>query len=78
MNFLRLFFYMTVTGLLYLGVPLLGWGLGDLAGYFSNSPRLGYAVLVGWFSLAIDPICLLNVKPYNNINLERRCNRKRF
>ena len=42
MKLLRLFFYTTATGLLYLGVPLLGWGLGDLAGYFSNAPRLGY------------------------------------
>jgi len=41
MKLLRLFFYMTATGLLYLGEPLLGWGLGDLAGYFCNTPRLG-------------------------------------
>lgn len=44
MKLLRLFFYMNVTGLFCLGVPLLGWGLGDLAGYFSIRPRLGYAL----------------------------------
>jgi protein-S-isoprenylcysteine O-methyltransferase Ste14 len=34
------------TPLIYLAPPLLGWGLDDLAGFFSLSPRLGYAVLV--------------------------------
>jgi protein-S-isoprenylcysteine O-methyltransferase Ste14 len=45
--------FFIATLLLYLGVPLLGWGLRDLPGYFSNAPRAGYAVLVGLFSLAV-------------------------
>ena len=53
MKFLRLVIFFIATGLLYLGVSLLGWGLGDLVGYFSNAPRLGYAFLVGLFSLAV-------------------------
>jgi protein-S-isoprenylcysteine O-methyltransferase Ste14 len=53
MKFLRAVLFFIATGLLYLGVPLLGWGLGDLSGYFSNNPRLGYAVVVGLFSLAV-------------------------
>jgi protein-S-isoprenylcysteine O-methyltransferase Ste14 len=45
--------FFTATILLYLGVPLLGWGLRDLTGYFSIAPRAGYAVLVGLFGLAV-------------------------
>ena len=34
MELLRLVLYIFATALLYLGIPLLGWGLGDLGGYF--------------------------------------------
>ena len=37
---------------MYLGIPLLGWGVNDLCGFFSIYPRLGYAVLVFALSLA--------------------------
>jgi protein-S-isoprenylcysteine O-methyltransferase Ste14 len=50
---IRLVVFFVATLLLYLGVPLLGWGLRDLPGYFSNAPRVGYGVLVGLFSLAV-------------------------
>ena len=53
MKILRAIVFCVFTGLLYLGVPLLGWGLDDLAGYFSNAVRMGYAMLVGLFSLAV-------------------------
>jgi protein-S-isoprenylcysteine O-methyltransferase Ste14 len=53
MRFLRLILFFIATLLIYLGVALLGWGLGDLEGYFSSIPRLGYAVVVGLFSLAV-------------------------
>jgi len=53
MRFLRLSLFFVATLLIYLGVPLLGWGLGDLGGFFSSAPRLGYAVIVGMFSLAV-------------------------
>jgi hypothetical protein len=47
MKLLRAVTFYAFTGLLYLGIPLLGWGLDDLPGYFSNPARLGYAMLVG-------------------------------
>ncbi len=53
MKILRVVTFCAFTGLLYFGVPLLGWGLDDLPGYFSNPARFGYAVLVGLFSLAV-------------------------
>jgi len=53
MSFLRLVTFFIATGLLYLGIPLLGWGLDDIIGYFSNAARMGYALLVGLFSLAV-------------------------
>ena len=53
MKLLRAVLFFIATGLLYLGVPLLGWGLGDLEGYFSIAPRMGYAVVVGLFSIAV-------------------------
>jgi len=52
MKLLRAVLFFIATGLLYLGVSLLGWGLGDLEGYFSIAPRMGYAVVVGLFSHA--------------------------
>jgi len=53
MKLLRAGIFFIATGLLYLGVPLLGWGLGHVRGYFSSTPRMGYAVVVGLFSLAV-------------------------
>ena len=53
MKILRAVTFCAFTGLLYFGVPILGWGLDDLPGYFSNPARFGYAVLVGLFSLAV-------------------------
>jgi protein-S-isoprenylcysteine O-methyltransferase Ste14 len=35
------------TLLVYLGLPLLGWGLGDIRGFFSEPARLGMAAFVG-------------------------------
>jgi protein-S-isoprenylcysteine O-methyltransferase Ste14 len=53
MKILRGFGFMIATLLLYLGVPLLGWGLGNLPGYFSSSQRTAYAVVVTLFGLAV-------------------------
>jgi protein-S-isoprenylcysteine O-methyltransferase Ste14 len=44
--------YLAATVLLYLGVPLLGWGLGDVGGFISSAPRAAYAVIVALFGLA--------------------------
>jgi len=50
--------YALTTVLMYLGVPVVGWGLGDIAGFFESGPRTGYAIVValvgagiGWQSL---------------------------
>jgi protein-S-isoprenylcysteine O-methyltransferase Ste14 len=53
MQFLRSVLFFIATLLIYLGVALLGWGLGDMAGFFSSAPRVGYAIVVGLFSLAV-------------------------
>jgi protein-S-isoprenylcysteine O-methyltransferase Ste14 len=53
MKFLRAAVFCIATLVLYLGVTLLGWGFGDLMGYFSNPARLGYTVVVALFSLAV-------------------------
>jgi len=45
------FFLLTV--LLYLGVPLAGWGLDDPGGFFALAPRAGYALVVTLFALAV-------------------------
>jgi protein-S-isoprenylcysteine O-methyltransferase Ste14 len=45
------FFLSTLA--IYLGVPLLGWGIDDLGGFFSISQRSGYAVLIIAFGLAV-------------------------
>jgi len=42
---LRLAAKLLVGVLIFAGLPLLGWGLGDLGGFFANPARLGYVVL---------------------------------
>jgi protein-S-isoprenylcysteine O-methyltransferase Ste14 len=54
MKFLRMVLFFIATLLVYLGVPLLGWGLGDFGGFFSSAPRLGYALVVALFGLAVS------------------------
>jgi hypothetical protein len=46
MKYLRSNQFFVGTPLVYLAPALLGWGLDDLAGFFSLYPRLGYTVLV--------------------------------
>jgi len=38
---------------LYLGISLLGWGLADVGSFFSSSARLGYAVVIAAFGVAV-------------------------
>jgi hypothetical protein len=52
MKYLRAVWFFLGTLVIYLVPPLLGWGIEDLGGFFSISPRLGYAVLVGMLGLA--------------------------
>jgi len=50
---LRALLFFISTILIYLAVPLLGWGVTDLVSFFAYGPRIGYAVIVGLFSLAV-------------------------
>jgi protein-S-isoprenylcysteine O-methyltransferase Ste14 len=45
--------FLVTTVALYLGVPLIGWGLDRLGGFFSNGARLAYALVVVAFALAV-------------------------
>lgn len=53
MKYLRAVAFSFSTVALYLGLPLLGWGIRDPPEYFSLAPRLGYALLVAAFGLAV-------------------------
>ena len=53
MKYLQAIASFIVTLLVYLGLPLLGWGINDLPGFFSSYPRLGYAVLLMFLALAV-------------------------
>jgi protein-S-isoprenylcysteine O-methyltransferase Ste14 len=46
MQTIRGFSFMIVTWLMYLAIPLLGWGILDWKGFFSSGPRAGYAITV--------------------------------
>lgn len=53
MRYIRAIVFFSSTLLLYLGLPLIGWGIDDLQGFFTLYPRLGYAVLIAFFGLAV-------------------------
>lgn len=53
MKFLRAFLYFFATLALYLGVPLLGWGIRNVSEFFASPPRTGFAILIFLFALAI-------------------------
>jgi len=53
MKSLRGLGFLLVTIVIYLGVPLLGWGAEDLAGFFASAPRAAYAGVVLLFGLAV-------------------------
>jgi protein-S-isoprenylcysteine O-methyltransferase Ste14 len=53
MKYLRAVASIIATLLVYLGLPLLGWGINDLPSFFSSYPRLGYAVLLMFLALAV-------------------------
>jgi len=40
----------------YLGLPLLGWGLGDVRGFLSLPPRAGYALVVTALAMAVAAV----------------------
>jgi protein-S-isoprenylcysteine O-methyltransferase Ste14 len=53
MRLLRAFGFFVSTLAMYLAMPLIGWGLGHLPGFFSTTPRLAYALLVLALGLAV-------------------------
>jgi protein-S-isoprenylcysteine O-methyltransferase Ste14 len=53
MKYLRSIFFSIATAFIYLGLPLLGWGLDDLRGFFSLPPRTGYALTAGFFAVLV-------------------------
>ncbi len=53
MSILRAILFFVSTLAIYLGLPLLGWGLGDVGGFLSEGARLGYALIVVGFALAV-------------------------
>ncbi len=53
MKLSRSILYFFATLLMYLGWPILGWGLGGINEFFSSGPRLGYGIVVLLFSMAV-------------------------
>ena len=53
MKILRAIGVITSTLLIYLGITLLGWGINDIQGFFSNPTRAVYAVIVACFAMLV-------------------------
>lgn len=53
MNILRGLGAMFATWIIYLGVPLLGWGVTDLKGFLASPSRVGLAAVTLVFGLAV-------------------------
>ncbi len=51
MKYLKGFGSFLWTVILYAGLPLLGWGLDDPAGFFASPQRTGYALSIAGFGL---------------------------
>jgi protein-S-isoprenylcysteine O-methyltransferase Ste14 len=52
MKYIRALLRSLVSVIQLLGLPLLGWGIDDLRGFLSMSPRAGYAVIAAVFVLS--------------------------
>jgi protein-S-isoprenylcysteine O-methyltransferase Ste14 len=51
MNYAHGIVHILMTLVVYFGLPLLGWGLDDLAGFFAVPARAGFAISVGLSAL---------------------------
>jgi len=47
MNYVHAVVHIIFTLVIYLGLPMVGWGLGNIDGFYSQPARVGYAVLIG-------------------------------
>jgi hypothetical protein len=53
MKYFRGLSYVFGTMAIYLGLPLLGWGIGGVRAFMAFAPRLGYAAVVVLFAVAV-------------------------
>lgn len=53
MKYLRGLGFFINTIILYLTIPLFGWGLDDLRGFFSSQPRSGYCAVICFVGLIV-------------------------
>lgn len=58
MNALRGAAFVLLGVAMFLGLPLLGWGVGDLMGFFSHPARFAYAILVAVHSVVLVIVAL--------------------
>ena len=47
MNYIHAVIHIIFTQVFFLGLPMVGWGVGDIKGFYSQPARLGYALLIG-------------------------------
>ena len=61
-----------------LGLPLIAWGLADLAGFFSNPVRVAIAMIVLVLALAQAWMVYVTPKQPNEANAEARSTRLKW
>ena len=67
MKYLRAFQYFLLPLIPLIGLPLLGWGIDDLRGFFSNHPRLGFVLAAAVPGLA-EAYYIIKVGDRNNLS----------
>jgi len=65
--FLRAFRYLLIPLIPLIGLPLLGWGIDDLRGFFSIYPRLGFVLAAAVPGLA-EAYYVIKVGERNNLS----------
>src|SRR6266496_3032963 len=67
MKYLRAFQYLLIPLIPLIGLPLLGWGIDDLRGFFSIYPRLGFVLAAVVLGLA-EAYYVIKVGERNNLS----------
>jgi protein-S-isoprenylcysteine O-methyltransferase Ste14 len=67
MKYLRAFQYLLIPLIPLIGLPLLGWGIDDLRGFFSINPRLGFVLAAAIPGLA-EAYYVIKVGERNNLS----------